>query len=200
MICNAWGVINVIIVRNQPYFRIRQVLYLIMNATWLITVCALLCKYHHWIYRQISDISRTIVGNKIVNHSDVVGASSVGASPAISSFSTKYLASMDWAKTTARQTARKTSASGSEPCRQNYTSSHKKQPRPLTDARVNFERPERVKCMPQRYLCTNFDKKYQTIAGVRGHEINMICKKKCLFSPRALVRGIPARIDFAPES
>ena len=39
-------------------------------------------------YRQISNISRTLIGNKIVDHSDVVGASPVGAAPTTSSFST----------------------------------------------------------------------------------------------------------------
>ena len=39
-------------------------------------------------YPQTSDISRTPVGNKIVDHSDVVRASPVGAAPAASSFST----------------------------------------------------------------------------------------------------------------
>ena len=39
-------------------------------------------------YRQVSNIKRTIVGNKIVDHSDVVGASPVGAAPTTSSFST----------------------------------------------------------------------------------------------------------------
>ena len=29
---------------------------------------------------------------------------------------------------------------------------------------------------------------------------HMFCKEKCLFSPRALVRGIPARAEFAPEN
>ena len=54
-------------------------------------------------YRQTSNISRTtLVGNEIVDHSDVVGASPAGAAPTTSSFSTWYLASMDWAKTTAR--------------------------------------------------------------------------------------------------
>ena len=41
---------------------------------------------HH--YRQVSNISRTLVGNKIVDHSDVVGASPVGAAPITFSFST----------------------------------------------------------------------------------------------------------------
>ena len=43
-----------------------------------------------WIrtYRQVSNIRRTLVGNLIVDHSDVVGASPVGAAPTTSSFST----------------------------------------------------------------------------------------------------------------
>ena len=40
------------------------------------------------VYRQVSNISRTLVGNLIVDHSDVVGASPVGAAPTTSSFST----------------------------------------------------------------------------------------------------------------
>ena len=39
-------------------------------------------------YRKTSNISRTLVGNKIVDDSDVVGASPVGAAPTTSSFST----------------------------------------------------------------------------------------------------------------
>ena len=39
-------------------------------------------------YRQVSNIRRTLVGNEIVDHSDVVGASSVGAAQTTSSFST----------------------------------------------------------------------------------------------------------------
>ena len=54
-------------------------------------------------YRQTSNISRTLEGNKLVNHSDVVGASPVGGAPTTSSFSTSHLASMDTAKTTARR-------------------------------------------------------------------------------------------------
>ena len=38
-------------------------------------------------YRKVSNIRRTL-GNKIVDHSDVVGASPVGAAPTTSSFST----------------------------------------------------------------------------------------------------------------
>ena len=37
-------------------------------------------------YRQVSNISRTLDGNQIVDHSDVVGASPVGTAPTTSSF------------------------------------------------------------------------------------------------------------------
>ena len=40
------------------------------------------------IYRLVSNIGRTLVGNQIVDHSDVVGASPVGAAPTTFSFST----------------------------------------------------------------------------------------------------------------
>ena len=39
-------------------------------------------------YFQTSDLSHTLVGNKIVDHSDVVGASPVDAASTISLFST----------------------------------------------------------------------------------------------------------------
>ena len=45
-----------------------------------------LCR--NWTYRKVSNIRRTLVGNKIVDHSDVVGASPVGAATTTSSFST----------------------------------------------------------------------------------------------------------------
>ena len=41
-----------------------------------------------WRHRQTSNISSLLVGNKTVDHSDVVGASTVGAAPTSSSFST----------------------------------------------------------------------------------------------------------------
>ena len=44
-------------------------------------------------YRKTSNIRRTLVANKIVDQSDVVGASPVGAAPTTSSFSTQHLAS-----------------------------------------------------------------------------------------------------------
>ena len=60
-------------------------------------------KYVNLDYRKVSNIRRTLVGNKIVDHSDVVGASPVGAAPTTSSFSTQHLASRDSAKTAARR-------------------------------------------------------------------------------------------------
>ena len=47
-----------------------------------------LCEKIYMYYRKTSSISRTLVGNKIVDNSDVVGASPVGAAPTTSSFST----------------------------------------------------------------------------------------------------------------
>ena len=46
-------------------------------------------------------MTRTLVGNQIVDHSDVLGAWPVGAAPTTSSFSTSHLASIHCAKTTA---------------------------------------------------------------------------------------------------
>ena len=52
-------------------------------------------------YRKTSDIIRTLVGNIIVDQSDVIGTSFIGVAPTTYSFSTQHLACMDWAKTTA---------------------------------------------------------------------------------------------------
>ena len=46
------------------------------------------CSALHGNYRQVSNIRRTLVDNKLVDHSDVVGASPVGAAPTASSVST----------------------------------------------------------------------------------------------------------------
>ena len=54
-------------------------------------------------YRKVSNIRRTLVGDKIVDHWDVVGAAPIGAAPTTSSFSTAHVASMDWAKITANE-------------------------------------------------------------------------------------------------
>ena len=58
---------------------------------------------YNWAYRKTSNIRRTLVGNKIVDHSDAVGASHVGAAPTTSSSSTWHLASRDSANKVARQ-------------------------------------------------------------------------------------------------
>ena len=54
------------------------------------------------MYCQTSNISYTLLGNKIVDHSDVVGALPVGTAPTTSSFSTFHLTSMYWAKSTSK--------------------------------------------------------------------------------------------------
>ena len=38
------------------------------------------------MYRQTSNLRHILVGNKLVDHSDIVGASPVGAAPTTSSF------------------------------------------------------------------------------------------------------------------
>ena len=43
---------------------------------------------YYGVYRKVSSISRTLAGYTIIDHSDVVGASPVGAAPTTSSFST----------------------------------------------------------------------------------------------------------------
>ena len=58
--------------------------------------------------RQTANIRRAFVGNKIVVHSDVVGASPDGAAPTASSFSTQHLASIYCTKTTNCKTRRQT--------------------------------------------------------------------------------------------
>ena len=49
----------------------------------------------HVCYHKTSNVSRTLVTNDIVNHSDVIGGSTVGAAPTTSSSSTKNLTSME---------------------------------------------------------------------------------------------------------
>ena len=45
-------------------------------------------EHYKMAYRQVSNIRRTLIGNEIVDNSDVVGASPVGAAPTTSSLST----------------------------------------------------------------------------------------------------------------
>ena len=65
--------------------------------------CVFVVSYVVLYYRIKFNIRRTLVGNKVVDHSDVVGASPVGAAPTTFSFSTWHLASRDSAKTATRQ-------------------------------------------------------------------------------------------------
>ena len=61
-----------------------------LNFHWLHGIDRLYYKYYAMplYHRQASNIIRTLVINEIFDNSDVVGASSVGAAPTISSFST----------------------------------------------------------------------------------------------------------------
>ena len=52
------------------------------------TLCFLSHSFTLTTYHQTSNMSHTLVGNKIVDHSEVVGASPVSAAPTTSSFST----------------------------------------------------------------------------------------------------------------
>ena len=54
------------------------------SSGWHMVVCYVI----QMTYRHVSNVRRTLIGNKIVDHSDVVGASPVGAAPTTSSFST----------------------------------------------------------------------------------------------------------------
>ena len=61
-----------------------------LSTLWLHHVISIL-KYIPWVnvnYPKTSNICCTLSGNKIVDNSDVVGASPVGAAPTTSSFST----------------------------------------------------------------------------------------------------------------
>ena len=84
-----------------PYRMIQETMSLIVHDhsqddPWFITVWW----YMHFQYRQVSNIRRAWVGNEIVDHSDVAGASPVDAAPTTSSFSIEHLASTYCAKTT----------------------------------------------------------------------------------------------------
>ena len=51
-------------------------------------ISAVYLMYFRSIYRQTSNIRRTLIANKNIDHSDVVEASPVGSAPTTSSFST----------------------------------------------------------------------------------------------------------------
>ena len=101
------------IIRNYPYPKNNEILEMLRNVKSACNslvhgndtfYCYYLCIMFQMQcdYCQISNISGTLVGNKLVDRSDVVGASSVGTAPTTSSFLTWYLASIDCTKVTAR--------------------------------------------------------------------------------------------------
>ena len=73
------------IVGNKPNFEIPQSTA-IFDPPELAVGC--LSSVSSYNYHKTSNISRTLVGNKIVDNSDVVGASLVSTAPTTSSFST----------------------------------------------------------------------------------------------------------------
>ena len=79
-----WGLV---LTRNRTRGRPRDVdnndPHSLLN--WVIIGSGSICRAD---YRQTSNISNILVGNKIVDHSDVVGVSPVGAAQTTSSFST----------------------------------------------------------------------------------------------------------------
>ena len=82
-----------------------------MRCKWSLSRVTYICRAgcHTYVlaytYCQTYNISRTLVGNKIVDHSDIVERLA-GAAPSSSSFSTEHLASMVWAKIIARRDER----------------------------------------------------------------------------------------------
>ena len=82
----------------QIHSRASQMQYMKKISTSVLQDSIQKCQY----YCETSNISRGLVGIKIDDRSDLVGASPPVAAPTTSSFSTLHLGSMDWAKTTAR--------------------------------------------------------------------------------------------------
>ena len=70
----------------------KRILYFIIKVVVILSICiyTVLCEavVNSGTHQQTSNVSRTLLGSKIVDHSDVVGASPVGAAPTTSSFST----------------------------------------------------------------------------------------------------------------
>ena len=58
------------------------------HITWALSILMCNMCLEFWNYRKTSNIRRILFGKEIVDHSDVVGASPVGAAPTTSSFST----------------------------------------------------------------------------------------------------------------
>ena len=74
---------------NGNYFYSQAFLYWNTDITFFMTQIFTHRKtVFNSLYRKSSNIRFTLAGNKIVDHSDVVGASPIGAAPTTSSFST----------------------------------------------------------------------------------------------------------------
>ena len=78
---------------NHYEYRYRDILFLLIHTLINVSQCRMFGATTVWAtpyqtYRKTSNIRRILVGNKIVDHSDAVGASPVGAAPTTSSFST----------------------------------------------------------------------------------------------------------------
>ena len=69
---------------NRKQFRVVRIVSLFLRSKYVIWVCPT----KHQFYHQTSNLLLTLVDNKLVDHSGVVGASPVDAAPNISSFST----------------------------------------------------------------------------------------------------------------
>ena len=80
---------------QHNYYEYSNLLHPEINATAQLKYHISQLIAHKNTYRQVSNISRTLVGNKIIDHSDVDGASPVGAAPTTSSFLTLHLASLE---------------------------------------------------------------------------------------------------------
>ena len=93
-------ILNLDLVKNSPYLNPWVDFYpmfQLLHSHWGDHIDVITLRGHQNVsearddmgtYSQTSNISLTLVGNKIVHHSDVVGASPAGAAPTTSSFST----------------------------------------------------------------------------------------------------------------
>ena len=92
VIRNYWDVIGEGTRKSSWYLLIFPIMLLCnlndTNIFYDVTMAELCHVINIYIYRQVSNIRHTFVGNQIVDHSDVVGASPVGAAATTSSFST----------------------------------------------------------------------------------------------------------------
>ena len=76
-------------VQDTPYISSSQVNYGVsVKQIFKKIDCIIKALYYIYSYHKTSNISGTLIGKKIVDNSDVVGASPVGATPTTSSFST----------------------------------------------------------------------------------------------------------------